>query len=194
MNFILRNKRNGALNKKKIAPKVEFFNIIDEIIKDNTVQKMRDFRQHCDTSCFNHCLHVAYYSYYIAKKLNLDYKSTARAAMLHDLFLYDWRKNYSDEYKLKLFDRHAFSHPLVALKNANEIFDLNDKEQDIILKHMWPLTIKLPKYKESFIVSSMDKYSTLKESSLYFKDYLKKNKTYKYAYIFLSCLVLFRII
>ena len=104
MNFILRNKRNGALNKKKIAPKVEFFNIIDEIIKDNTVQKMRDFRQHCDTSCFNHCLHVAYYSYYIAKKLNLDYKSTARAAMLHDLFLYDWRKNYSDEY-------NASEHP-----------------------------------------------------------------------------------
>jgi len=28
----------------------------------------------------------------ICKKYNLDYASAARAGMVHDLFLYDWRK------------------------------------------------------------------------------------------------------
>ncbi|MEE1504614.1 MAG: hypothetical protein UGF89_10270, partial [Acutalibacteraceae bacterium] len=35
---------------------------------------------------------------------------------------------------------------------------LNKKEEDIIKKHMWPLTVIPPKYLESFVVTSMDKY------------------------------------
>lgn len=48
--------------------KTEFFNIINDIISNETVQKMKNYRQHCNTSCYTHCLHVAYYSYIIAKK------------------------------------------------------------------------------------------------------------------------------
>ena len=40
---------------------------------------MQNFRQHYDTSCYEHCENVAYYSYLICKKLNLDYISVARA-------------------------------------------------------------------------------------------------------------------
>ena len=116
-----------------IDDKTEFFNIINDIISNETVKKMKNYRQHCNTSCYTHCLHVAYYSYIIAKKLNLDYRSTARAAMLHDLFLYDWRKKYRD---VELPGLHAFVHPKIALKNSLEIFSLNKKEIDIILKHM----------------------------------------------------------
>ena len=141
--------------------KTEFFNIINDIISNETVQKMKNYRQHCNTSCYTHCLHVAYYSYIIAKKLNLDYCSTARAAMLHDLFLYDWRKNYRD---VELPGLHAFVHPEIALKNSLENFSLNKKEIDIILKHMWPVTFKIPKYKESFIVSFVDKCFAVEES------------------------------
>ncbi len=32
-----------------------------------------------------------------------------------------------------------------------------------ILKHMWPLTIVPPKYKESYIVAGIDKYCALME-------------------------------
>lgn len=173
-----------------IEDKLEFFHIVDDIIYHENVQKMKNFRQHCDTSCYVHCLHVAYYSYFIAKKLGLDYISTARAAMLHDLFLYDWRKQYRD---VELPGLHAFVHPKIALRNALEIFDLNPIEQDIIVKHMWPVTLPIPRYPESFIVSLMDKYSALRESRLYFQSQLKKKRAYKYAYIFLS-LILFRIV
>lgn len=173
-----------------IDEKALFFQIIQDITSNETVKQMKNFRQHCDTSCYDHCLHVAYYSYWIAKKFGLDYISTARAAMLHDLFLYDWRKRYRD---VELPGLHAFVHPKIALRNALEIFDLNVKEQDIIEKHMWPLTITLPKYKESYIVTFMDKYSAIRESYLAFQYQLKRNRFYKYAYVFLS-LIVFRII
>lgn len=177
-------------SKTNINDKVEFFKIINDIITNETVQKMRDYRQHCDTSCYEHCIRVAYYSYWIAKRLKLDYVSTARAAMLHDLFLYDWRKNYRE---VELEGLHAFVHPKIALKNATQIFDLNKKEQDIIVKHMWPVTIAFPKYRESYIVTLMDKYSAIRESYSYFQSQLKKNRIYRYAYVFLS-LIFFRIV
>lgn len=174
----------------KSSDKIEFFKIIEDIIANETVQKMKDYRQHCDTSCYEHCLRVAYYSYWIAKKLDLDYVSTARAAMLHDLFLYDWRKKYRD---MELPGLHAFVHPKIALKNATQIFDLNLKEQDIIVKHMWPVTLSLPRYIETYIVSLMDKYSAMRESYLHFQSQLKRNKIYRYTYVFLS-LIFFRIV
>ena len=38
-------------------------------------------------------------------------------------------------------------------------------EKDIIAKHMWPLTLrKVPKYKESFLISFVDKYTSTSET------------------------------
>ena len=167
---------------------VEFFLIIDDIISNDTVKQMKDYRQHCNTSCYKHCMQVAYFTYIACKKLKLDYKSATRAAMLHDLFLYDWRKKYRD---ITLPGLHAFVHPGIALKNASELFELNDLEKDVILKHMWPVTFSLPKYRESYIVTVMDKYSACLETYIYLKNKLKTKTFYRYAYIF-SSLVLFR--
>ena len=89
----------------------EFLNIIDDIISNKTVQKMNDYKHHCDTTCFEHCFNVAYYTYTISKKLKLDYKSATRGAMLHDLFLYDWRIRQPDRKGL-----HAFTHGMTAYK------------------------------------------------------------------------------
>lgn len=58
----------------------EFENVIKDLTINPTVQKMKEFRQHYNTSCYEHCLNVAFYSYLIAKKLNLDYKAIARGA------------------------------------------------------------------------------------------------------------------
>ena len=78
--------------------------------------------------------------------------------MLHDMFLYDWRKPNSSG------GLHAFKHGRIAYENASKIFELNDKEKDMILKHMWPVTIKPPKYPETFILTLVDKYCALEES------------------------------
>ena len=107
-----------------------FESIVEDLISNKTVLQMKNYRQHFDTSCFDHCYLTAYYCYIICKKLNLDYISATRAAMLHDLFLYDWREK-SSTHRL-----HAFHHGKVACMNACKIFDLNQKEKDIITRHM----------------------------------------------------------
>ena len=58
---------------------------------------------------------------------------------------------------------HCFRHPTIALENATKHFPLNKVEKDIIVKHMWPVTISPPKYKESFVVTLMDKYCASRE-------------------------------
>ena len=90
--------------------------------------------------------------------------------MLHDLFLYDWRKKQYGRKGL-----HGFTHPKTSLENSLKLFCLNVKEKDMILKHMWPLTIKLPKYKESYIVCLADKICVLRESFEHFV-YLARTK------------------
>ena len=52
---------------------------------------------------------------------------------------------------------HGRYHPGAALKNAEQDFDLSDRERDIIKKHMFPLTLTPPAFKESFLVSLVDK-------------------------------------
>ena len=165
----------------------EFESIIKDIVENSEVLKMKEYRQHADTSCFDHCYMASYYCYILCKKLNLDYKSCARAAMLHDFYLYDWRvKDISHKW-------HAFTHPKKALEKALSIFDLNDKEKDIIVKHMWPVTLlSFPKYKESFLITIFDKRSALKSFFEYNKKQFSNTKFYRYAYIFFTGL-LFRI-
>lgn len=165
----------------------EFNLIITDIENNDTVKLMKNFKQHYDTSCYDHCRNVAFYSYLICRKFNLDFEAAARSGMLHDLFLYDWHEKRVNRKGL-----HGFTHPRTALDNSNKLFILSDKEQDIILKHMWPITIVLPKYKESYIVSCVDKFCALKESYEHYKRNKRIQKMYRYAYVFLS-LVIFRI-
>lgn len=168
---------------QKIYSNDEFIQMIDDLLNNDTVKQMKNFRQHYETSCFDHCLIASYYCYLYGKKFNLDYVSCARAAMLHDLFLYDWRKKQDDRKGL-----HAFTHPKTAYKNASKLFALNEKEKDIILKHMWPVTIALPKYKESYLLTLVDKYCALNESYQEIYNRFCQKKLFRYAYFFLCVL------
>ena len=114
-------------DKKIILQDVDFVNIIEDNLANEKVQEMKKYRQHHKINCLDHCLFVSYNAYIICKKHDLDYISTARAAMVHDLFLYDWRKRQPDRKGL-----HAFTHGKTACENASKLFDLNDKEKDII--------------------------------------------------------------
>ena len=49
------------------------------------------------------------------------------------------------------------------LKNAEKYFKLTPLQKDIISKHMFPVTFTPPKYKESLLVSLIDKYSSINE-------------------------------
>ena len=145
-------------DKEKIFKDREYMNIVGDLIINDIVLKMKLYRQHFNVSCFDHCLYVSYNSYLICKKHHLDYKSVARAGLLHDLFLYDWRKREDGRKGL-----HAFTHGKTALENALKITDLNNREKDIIKNHMWPVTLQVPKYKETFVITYVDKRIAIEE-------------------------------
>lgn len=129
---------------------------IKDLIQDKRVQSMDQYRHHSNVSCLGHSIHVSYISYSICQYLRMDYRSAARGGLLHDFFLYDWRR-------VKSKALHGLTHSRVALDNAKQRFYLNEIEEDIIEKHMWPITSPLPRYKESYIVALVDMYCMVVE-------------------------------
>ncbi len=117
--------------------------------------------QHGNTSCLKHSLAVAYYSYAIAKKLGFlkfNLRELVRGVLLHDYFLYDWHISPMQKNGL-----HGFSHPFTAFYNALFDFELTEIERDIITRHMFPLVPLIPRFKESVLVSMVDKVCSLYE-------------------------------
>lgn len=137
-----------------------FNNAITDIVKHPAVLKMKNYPHHGVTNCYDHCFHVSYYTYLICLKLKLNYISGARAAMLHDFFLYDWhihQKQTGQRF-------HGLTHPKKAYENASKYFNLNEIEKDCILNHMWPVTpLQFPKTMEGWVIVLSDKYCGLLE-------------------------------
>ena len=136
----------------------EFNNIIKDIITNEEFMKLQD-EVHHSTTRFNHSLRVAYEVYTKLKKKNLNYVDATRAALLHDFFFDDdLSQNQSDRLN---------NHPLISLENAKKHFELNELQEDIIISHMYPLSYNMPKFKESWIVSLIDKKITIQEFKRY---------------------------
>ena len=170
-------------SKKNIIKKIKSYNIksrdeykdtMTELLTHEKLKSLNNFSQHYKCTRLKHSIDVSYYSFYIAKLLKLDYISTAKAGLLHDLY-YHKKTSFSFKENVKMLR----SHPKEALKNAMEICDLNDMERDIIKRHMWLITLKPPKYKEGYIVTFVDKYCAAKEffSSIFSRNFSGKSNT-----------------
>ena len=143
-------KRNSLLALAKEDK--EFQEIVKDIIENKEVQKMKNYIVHGETTCYEHCYAVSYFCYLACKKRKLDYRSAARGAFLHDFYLYDWRIKDSH------IRPHAFTHPMTAYQNAKKQFDLNWMEKDMILTHMFPVTLfTIPLCYEGWILTIVDK-------------------------------------
>lgn len=141
----------------------QFLSCIQDLIDSPIVQSMQRITQHVDVNCLDHSLYVSYISFLWCRALGLNYRQAARGALLHDLFLYNQKDRRNFE------GRHLLTHPYAALKNAQTHFDLTELEKDIIVKHMWPITAKIPKYKESLLVGLADKFCALSEMLFIYK-------------------------
>lgn len=153
----------------------EFYEYIKDVVHHPVVLEMKNYHHHCGTTCYQHCLNVAYYNYRICKFFHLDAKSAARAGMLHDLFLYDWHNHWK-----KTGDPvHAMTHPHTAYRNARKYFKLNSLEKEMILKHMFPVTPIPPMHKETWIITLTDKYcGTCEIGHYYFRLYFPRGVYY----------------
>ncbi len=126
---------------------------IAEILDHEAFRSMKYFRHHGRVSCRDHSIQVALRAFGMAERLGADRVAAARAALLHDFYLYDWHTSGPG--------LHGFRHPSIALANAQRHFRLSRVERDAIRRHMWPLTAVPPRYRESIIVSLADKAVTL---------------------------------
>ena len=109
----------------------EYVALVADLLAQPAVQKLANYTQHHHSDRLQHSLSVSYDSYRIAKRLHLDYVSTARAGLLHDLFYYDWRTTKFD------LGTHAFIHPRVALRNAEKLTPLNQGKRYYFKTHVW---------------------------------------------------------
>lgn len=141
-------------NKEKLEEIIAFLSA------NTRFDETKNFIQHGNTSVYTHVISVAKKSIEIAEKYNLDVDmdSMIRDALLHDYFLYDWHDGKRERWI------HGFTHPMKAYKNAKSEINLNRLERDIIIKHMFPLTILPPRYLESWIVTFADKYVSAVET------------------------------
>lgn len=134
-----------------------YWSCIEDLCQHPKVQMMKNYKHHKELSCLEHSLRVSYLSFIICRSLKLDYCAAARGGLLHDFFLYEWQ---TQKCELGL---HGFYHPQIALKNAKKYFQVSALEKDIIVKHMFPLTLLPPKYKESMVICMVDKYCATEE-------------------------------
>lgn len=152
-----------------------------KFICDNTrILESGNHVQHGSVSVLLHSVAIAYYSHSVSRvfKISVSEKELIRGALLHDYFLYDW---HIKEGKRPL---HGPYHPKIALENARRNLELTKVEEDIISRHMFPLTPVPPKYKESILVCLVDKACSIYE--IFYKDaypklrhkILKKNGMY----------------
>ena len=143
----------------------EYIKLVRNILDDEEFLKLKHCEHH-GISRFDHSLKVSYSAYKYAKKHNYDYKSVAIGGLLHDFFVEN-NVNFKDKFK------SFFTHPQKAEINAIEKFNVNEKEANIIRSHMFPFNLTMPKYKESWLVSTYDKFIGLHEFSTKFNYQLK---------------------
>ena len=136
----------------------EFFDCVGDLYFTDEVQGLKKFPQHSTIDRLDHITSVAYMSFVYAKEHNMDYRRIARAALLHDLYYYDWHENE------KWHRPHGYKHPRFAMNNARELYpEISKFEERIILRHMWPLTVIPPESKGGFVVCLSDKYCAVVE-------------------------------
>ncbi len=140
----------------KLKKELEFNNIINDILKNEEFIALK-YEMHHGISRLDHSLNVALLTYNCCHMLKLDNISEiTRAALLHDFFR-------NDE-----VDKNSFAnHPKIALKNAKKHFKLSQLQENIIVSHMFPVCNVMPKYKEAYLVSLMDKLVAAKECTQY---------------------------
>lgn len=146
----------------------EYVTIVEDLIYHEELLQMEEITHHRFTTRLEHSIRVSYTSFKIAQKWNLDARATARAGLLHDFFLED-----RDSVAALNIGSHADAHPKIACENACRITQISELERDIILKHMFLVSrCGVPRYKESFVVTYVDKYIAIQEVTVPLKGIL----------------------
>lgn len=151
----------------------KFWDTFIRLREDPHIQELKKYPNHYISNLYDHSSRVALCAYDLSRRmyLDIDGKSLAIGAMLHDYYLYQARHN--KEIRTK---DHWFGHPDTALKNAEKEFQLSELEKNIITSHMWPLTFRhFPRSREAVLVCLADKICAFGEGVLK-RNYVRMQK------------------
>ena len=142
---------------KEVLNDEEYLSIVSPIISSKELLERKKWMHHENVTLYEHLVVVSYMSYKICKKKGLNYRDAAIGGLLHDFYYKCWQDNLNE--KKPFFKQHGFVHAAEALENSKKYFSeyLNDRVSNIILRHMFPLNIIPPKYKEGWVVTYVDK-------------------------------------
>ena len=161
----------------------DWFKIVKRILKNKEFQKRRLFLHHENESLWTHSIKVSFLSYKFAIKHNINAYNCAIAGLLHDFYTKAWQytkelEYLDEEYRQRFIKKekcnfkklHGIYHPIEALDNSKKYFNkyLNKRIEDAIVTHMFPLSIfngNIPKYKESYVITLVDKYASFNLSN-----------------------------
>lgn len=146
--------------------------ILQNLIAEGQLARESQYISHGTTTLLEHSISVAEEALRIADRTHARVNETAliRGALLHDYYLYDWH----DAGRAPTW--HGFRHPYIALHNARRDYDLNLIEQNIIWRHMFPLTPMPPMCREAWIVCLADKICAAGETTApYLSRFMRTN-------------------
>ena len=140
---------------------IEFYKIIEPIIIEKEFQRRKEYPHHINESVYEHVIRVSYDCYKIGKRLGMDYKALTIAGLLHDFYEKPWQ--YSNE-KKPFFQKHAFTHAKEAVVNSKKYFGtdiITPKVESIMITHMFPLNKKIPRNREAWLLTLIDKADSI---------------------------------
>lgn len=135
--------------------------ILNTLLTEGRLTVESQYLQHGTTTILEHSIGVAEQALHLADRLHarVDETSLIRGALLHDYYLYDWHDSKTAP------SMHGFRHPYIALERAREDYTLNAVEENIIQRHMFPLTPIPPLYLEAWLVCMADKICATQETA-----------------------------
>lgn len=174
-----------------------WFLIVEDILLNDEFQKRKLFLHHHNMSVWDHSILVSFNSFIFGRYFNADIRICAIAGLLHDFYSQAWLSTPVLEHlengkytilmkqKKSLFKMHGFVHAADAARNYVKFFPEleNKKITNAIKRHMFPLNIIPPRYKEGFIITIIDKWNSVHElPSIRVVPVMVKNKAIEFLF------------
>lgn len=174
----------AILSKKDLSDIPGYYSCVEDLLSDKSILRLGEFRHHKGTTRLQHSVNVSYYNYKLCSLLRLDARAAARAGLFHDLFFYDRHEHE----RVKGEGWHGVGHPKIAFFNACDLFPISQLEGDMIVNHMWPLSPRLPAYRETYVITLVDKFCAVAEFTAHMMS-VSRTK-WRLACVFASMLML----
>ncbi|MBR2133197.1 MAG: HD family phosphohydrolase [Eubacterium sp.] len=130
-----------------------YIELTGDLLKNELVESMKRYNHHGTIDTHFHSVYVSYTVMKICKRLNLQLRDTVRVSLLHDFYLYEWHIEKHEE-------MHAWYHPKESVKNIKRysMLELSKSEEDMILRHMFPLYPLPPNSLRGWVLTLADKH------------------------------------